>query len=713
MTDPDELACGALVFDERIPGDRSTIERLRSTPGTAVRDLHAEQLTELAGLPGVTTELAEPPRWVYYPWHGTLARILGPAGYRRLRLDRNRDKITPDEQEYFARLSIGVVGASVGHLVAVGLASEGLFGTLRITDFDSIELSNLNRLPVSVLDYGDNKAVVAARRIAEIDPYLTVEALPDGLDVAGAGAFVDGLDVVIEVCDSLDVKVAVREQARKLGVPVIMVTSDLGTVDIERFDLDADRPLFHGLAGELDVAELAGLPSAAKTPFVMKILGAEGLSARMAASMLEIGQSLVTWPHLAGDAIQAAACAVMAVRRLSGLPSGRLDIDIAGRLDDLAEPVVRPDLSEFEPAGPYRNLAEPRSDLEAVVRAGQLAPSGGNCQPWRFILRDNAIRIELDEQRTTAMDVEYRASYVAIGAAVCNMRIAAAALGVLGEVEVFGHGAVAQLRLGPGRDDRLAAWATPMLERVTNRQLPQGDQSLGLDDLAALQLVARDAGAELAVVADRDGLSRAAGIVADADRVRFLVPTLHREMMSELLDPRTDPVERGIDLRTLEMGSGVAMLDLAGRGDVMAELAALDQASEADVGQALGAGMSTLVTSSSAVVAVAITGSGPVDYLRGGEAMERVWIAAGARGFAVQPMVPLFLFTRDDTELELIAGRYAERMSAARQQLRELFGLRPEQHLAMMLRLSRAPAPSAISLRSADTVQSTEMSPHE
>ena len=29
-----------------------------------------------------------------------------------------------------------------------------------------------------------------------------------------------------------------------------MATSDRGLFDIERFDLDPDRPLFHGLAGE-------------------------------------------------------------------------------------------------------------------------------------------------------------------------------------------------------------------------------------------------------------------------------------------------------------------------------------------------------------------------------------------------------------------------------------------------------------------------------
>ena len=63
-------------------------------------------------------------------------------------------------------LTIGIVGLSVGHAIAHTLALEGMCGRLRLADNDRIELSNLNRIPATVLDIGINKAVVAARRIA-------------------------------------------------------------------------------------------------------------------------------------------------------------------------------------------------------------------------------------------------------------------------------------------------------------------------------------------------------------------------------------------------------------------------------------------------------------------------------------------------------------------------------------------------------------------
>ena len=124
---------------------------------------------------------------------------------------------------------------------------EGLAGELRLADFDTIELSNLNRLPGTVLDLGVNKAVAAARRIAEIDPYLRVVVVPEGIQPDNLGSFLDGLDLVIEECDSLDVKLLVREAARDRRIPVVMETSDRGVLDVERFDLEPERPIFHGL----------------------------------------------------------------------------------------------------------------------------------------------------------------------------------------------------------------------------------------------------------------------------------------------------------------------------------------------------------------------------------------------------------------------------------------------------------------------------------
>lgn len=701
MTELDDQTYSAVVLDDRAPRDHEEIERLGETPGVAVHDLFSAQLTELRAVCGVDdAELSEPARWVYYPWRATMIRILGPRGYRRLRLDRNRNKIAAGEQERHAQRAVGVVGAAVGHSVALGLALEGLCGTLRIADSGTVGVSDLNHLPASALDHGLPRTTVTARRIAEIDPYLTVQTHP-GVDLANAAAFVDGVDLVIDACDELGAKFAVREQARGHRVPVVMVTPDRGTVDVERFDLDPRRPLFHGLFAGFTAEAVAGLPAAAIVPFLPRMLGADGLSARMASSLLEIGEFVTTWPQLGGDALQAAACAVQAARRLGELASGRVHVDIAGRLDELADPAIPEELPAFEPVGDYRNLAEPTSDLEAIVRAGQLAPSDGNSQPWRFVCRDDAVHVELDEKRTSAVDIAFRASYLGIGAAVQNMRVAAAARGVLGEVELLpDESSAAVLRLGSGGDERLAAAHQPMLRRVTNRQAVEPDRPIPDDVLATLTGAATESGGGLAVLTGEAELGEAGRILASVDRLRYLLPDLHRDTVIELRDPRTDPIDRGVDVRSLELGVAAPMLGLIRRGDVMAALAATDTPHNR------GAQARALVESYSALVAVTTAGGEAEDYLRGGQAMESVWIAATAAGLAVRPVAPLFLFTRDDAELAAIGGRYTDELADMRRDLRAVLGVQPGHEIAVVMLLGYASAPpTAISLRSEETAR--------
>ena len=131
-------------------------------------------------------------------------RDSGSSRISAARLDRNRNLInTAEDQERLAALRVGIVGLSVGHAVAHTIAMQGLCGAMRLADFDDLELTNLNRVPATVFDLGVNKAIVAARRIAEVDPYLPVDVMTGGLTPQSLDEFLDSVDVVVEECDSL------------------------------------------------------------------------------------------------------------------------------------------------------------------------------------------------------------------------------------------------------------------------------------------------------------------------------------------------------------------------------------------------------------------------------------------------------------------------------------------------------------------------------
>jgi molybdopterin/thiamine biosynthesis adenylyltransferase len=692
--------CTAIILDPNVVLDRDRLAELRADQRIEVVDRCSEQATTLQRLrPAPEPDLlAEPRRWAYYPWRRTVVSILGPRAFQRVRLDRNRHLITTAEQRALGALRIGVAGLSVGHAVAYSLAAQGLCGQLRLADFDELELSNLNRVPATVFDLGVNKATAAARRIAELDPYLDVRVCTAGLTRDNIAEFLDGLDMVVEECDSLDVKALVREEARARRLPVLMATSDRGLVDVERFDLEPDRPIFHGLLGDVDTAGLSGLTARQKIPHVLRIVDAERLSARGAASLLEVGSTLSTWPQLAADVSVGASAIAEAVRRIGlaeELSSGRTRVDLSATLDRIDDPTQHhadrghSDLASEEVAD------EPSDVIGAVTAAAIRAPSGGNAQPWHIETTPAGLVIELAPERKSTMDVGFRGSAVAVGAAVFNARVAAAANGFHAEVQYTVSDTtplLATVRLVDGADPDLAALYPGMLRRETNRHHGAATR-LATDTVEALRTAAERQGARLKVFVDRDDIDAAANIFAATDRIRYLTPELHAEMVSELRWPG-DAVESGIDVRSLELDSGeLAMLDILRRPEVMATLA------DWDAGKVLGDDTRDRMRASAALAVVSMQGRDLVDYARGGSALEAVWITAQHRGLAVQPVSPAFLYAHGDNELRELSPLFARQLCQLRSKFLAQTGIPADESPVLLLRLSIAPPTSVRSRR--------------
>ncbi|MDE3221940.1 MAG: Rv1355c family protein [Acidobacteriota bacterium] len=692
-----------LILDVEKRAHREIVRALREDDALQIIDrLDDQQRQLLALLPAPEESLTrETPRWAYFPWRRAMVRLLAPRPYARLRLDRNRNKLTRDEQGRLRTLRIGVVGMSAGHSVAHVLAMEGLAGEIRVADFDEVELSNLNRLPASVLDLGVNKAVVAARRVAEIDPYVKVVAFNEGVTEENLDHFMEDLDLVIEECDSLDMKVLVREAARRRRVPVFMETSDRGVLDVERFDLEPDRPLFHGLLGDLKYEQLRNLTTQEKSPIALRILGAGQVSARAAASMFELGQSLTAWPQLASEVTLGAATLAVAVRRFGlgeELKSGRVRVDVDVILEEIA-PVVLDDKLEFLrtplPEDPPLVGGDP---VNRVADAARRAPSGGNVQPWRFEASDQEVRFYLVPEKTTLMDVAYRGSYVAIGAALFNARVEASALGVLGPISLFPEGLlsrhVATLQLGDQRDVDLAPLREALYARTTNRRL-QPSAPIEDEVYAVFRRGVEREGAKLHLLTDRAQIAQAAAIIGEADRLRFLIPELHREMTGELRWPGRDALDEGLDVRTLELDAfGYAALDLLGREDVMAVLR------DTRGGQALGLRTQAALSMSAALAVVTVPRPDPKWYVRGGVALERLWIEAEAHGVGAQPASPVFLYATDEADLlELGGERRVEELYALSERFRACFSFDDGEAMVMVLRLHRSDEPRARSVR--------------
>jgi molybdopterin/thiamine biosynthesis adenylyltransferase len=697
-------AFSAQILNPADADDSLLLDRLRQDARIEFIDHRADLLKSLqllCPLPDAET-LAEPASLAYYPWRRAVVGVLGTRGYRALRLDRNRHLITAEEQNRLNGLRIGIAGLSVGHVIAHMLAAEGLCGAVRLADFDDLELTNLNRVPATMLDIGLNKAVVAARRIAELDPYIHLDVMTVGVTPESLPEFLDDIDIVVEECDSLDMKVMIREAARERRLPVLMATSDRGLVDVERYDLEPTRPILHGLLGQVDATFLASLPSRDKLPYMLRHADASRSSPRLIASLVEVTNTLSTWPQLAADVVLGAAAVAEAVRRIGlqrPLRSGQTRIDVDQALDDVAEPAATIDgqRPHEEAAAGEESDATPPGPVVAVARAAIRAPSGGNAQPWHVQAQANSVVIRLAPERSSMMDVGFRGSAVAIGAALFNAKVAAAAWKILGPTvwktdDVTSPLEVA-LRLEHGDDAELADLYQPMRRRETNRRLGV-PQPVAAETVTLLQDIARREGGRLCLLQAREDIEQVASIFAAADRIRYLTPPLHKEMISELRWPGDEPADTGIDVRSLELDpADLALLDVLRRADVMAELA------QWNAGEALGDDVRNRIRASSAVGVITVHGHELTDFARGGSAVEAVWVVAQRRGLAVQPISPVFLHAVYRDELLELSPSFATAMQRLQADFRQLAGTKDDESQVLVLRFAHARPASVRSRR--------------
>jgi molybdopterin/thiamine biosynthesis adenylyltransferase len=350
--DPDGFR--PVIFRPKDPADRFRLEELlRLNRFLTVHDRLQAQLRELvkALQPSVKwdavtvaeaveahlsgTEASLYGTWVYYPWSNRLVHLLDEVEFALVRTDRNRNKITREEQAILATKRVGVIGLSVGNSAALAMALERGFGELRLADFDTLDLSNLNRIRCGVHTLGVNKVVNTAREIAEIDPYLHVTAYTEGITMDNIEAFLTQggmLDLLVEECDNVAIKILARQRAKAHRIPVIMDTSDRGLIDVERFDLEPERPILHGLVEDWATSEATTERiMASRTEIAMRIVDPAEMSPRMRDSLPLIGKEISTWPQLGTEVLHGGAAAGSAARKIllgTDLPSGRKRFDL-------------------------------------------------------------------------------------------------------------------------------------------------------------------------------------------------------------------------------------------------------------------------------------------------------------------------------------------------------------------------------------------------
>lgn len=623
-----------------------------------------------------STLLEEYGVWVYYPWAERLVHLLDEEEFIIVRTNRNKHKITEEEQKVLSQKKIGVMGLSVGQSVSLTLAIERGFGELRIADFDELDLSNLNRIRTGVHNIHLQKTVIVAREIAELDPFLNVVCFHEGITEDNINDFLTKngvLDLLIDECDSFDVKISARQKAKALGIPVLMEGSDRCTIDIERFDLEPERPVLHGYVDHMDMRIFKTLKTLdEKLPYIAPVTGVETLSPRMKASAIEMMTTISTWPQLAsavtyGGGITADLSRKILLGNLN--TSGRFFIDIDELITDASltkeainEATVKQlDISEISN---YLSVNQANLDMDGdmlsesqignLITAANKAPSGGNNQPWHWHYEKNTLHLFLNRHVSEAyLDPDYISSYISLGASIENLLLEAA-LNEFGVTWKFtpehfpNHVALFSFKGTYTATDTEKTLASHIADRHTNRKISI-TQEINANDLDQLKTSIETEEINLHWITADEEKTVLGDISGQADLLRMFIPAAHEDFIKKEMRWNEEEI-----LET-EDGIGINTLDLSNNDQIglrlMKDERAVQFLKKIKGGSAFKKLALRQFQSSPAIGLITLPESSPLNYLKGGMAVEKMWLAATALGYQIHPVnVPLIFFYKNSLQ---------------------------------------------------------------
>ncbi|WP_054060977.1 molybdopterin-synthase adenylyltransferase MoeB, partial [Pseudomonas asplenii] len=175
-------------------------------------------------------------------------------------------------------LIVGLGG--LGAPVALYLAAAGV-GELHLADFDSVDLTNLQRQIIHDTDsVGSSKVDSAVRRLTALNPEVRLVAHRQALDEDSLGVAIAAVDLVLDCCDNFATREAVNAACVAAGKPLvsgaaIRLEGQLSVFDPRR----ADSPCYHCLYGHGSEAELTCSEAGVVGPLVGLVGSLQALEA--------------------------------------------------------------------------------------------------------------------------------------------------------------------------------------------------------------------------------------------------------------------------------------------------------------------------------------------------------------------------------------------------------------------------------------------------
>ncbi|MBI4094889.1 MAG: nitroreductase family protein [Candidatus Liptonbacteria bacterium] len=339
--------------------------------------------------------------------------------------------------------------------------------------------------------------------------------------------------------------------------------------------------------------------------------------------------------------------------------------------------------------------------IQKILEAGAQAPSGENCQPWKFRVRAHTIYVfNIPGRDQSPYNFRQRGSYVAHGALLENISIAAAALGYPGHIEVFPDRndadivATVVFSESKPKDEPLYQY---IIKRATNRK-PYKKTPLAQEVCHALLHSAGDiVGGNVLLTGKREDIKVLSLVGSMNERLALENKSIHDFLFSHInwTDEENQQKKLGFDIKTLELPPPArATFRLFRHWPILKVL------NRVGASKAVWKQNGKVYDSSAAVGIVAVRGNKNSDFVTAGRIMERVWLTATKLGLSFQPMTGILFFMQRifAGNFEPFTSRQVELIKESYEKVRQIFKLERET-IPIMFRLGYADPPTAQSLK--------------
>ncbi len=328
-----------------------------------------------------------------------------------------------------------------------------------------------------------------------------------------------------------------------------------------------------------------------------------------------------------------------------------------------------------------------------------LAPSGENCQPWLFKVKNsNTIEVFLrPEQDTSLYSWGQRASYVAVGAAIENTLIACTREGYEVEKEFFPEGEssllVVRLILHKNAEVTPDPLATALSLRCTNRK-PYSVTPLESRDTEELLKAGNILDAKCTITQERSEVNALGHIGSTNEVVMLNNEYLHNFFFSHVSWTKEEDSKKkiGFFIDTLELPPpakvGFRFISSWKKARLLNKLLGFNKI----VGKQNGA----VNAKASGIGLISLPTNTPASAVSAGRALERTWLTATKLGLSMQPLTGILYFY-----MRILAGetehfneKEIAHIKTAYNKISEIFSI-GDQVPFFMFRIGRGEPPSA------------------